>query len=1045
MEDSSLINNLVKLTVNWGRESLLQLHQVFAEIATGMKTSSGNFVSLKISLIDKINREVKKIVSNNPHSIIERLIIYMQQLQQEETNLIPGAKPDNNFPLSILSMMTIISSSTQGGMSKFSKEIRQMLKSWFQLRFIATETADAKFNGNHVMHRIRSVVVKATHKSAKIKIIQNILFIHKSYAQDVGMKALECVNECILELENSELSNNLTEQFRDIMTEYKVVLNILSAESLKIKNIYSNCQHCKSLKFLKDRFDDKELGAKIDIAALELLQEHISALLQNGHLHTKEIVLEQKWDVKFLENYEANIFAKCMLTLVNCGLTLPYARVCVMNCELLEDEASELKKKTIIAQMKHMVAMLSAETAESLLIVDIGPLKCSQVKKKIYDWIVGGNTDGESNIDVILKNNPETMFSVTRKCCPSVRVRSCVATKTAPAPVFMSKAREFATAAAPASATLEKQKLIVFDTTLRDGEQSPGVTLTTEEKIEIAKQLSRLGVDVCEAGFPIASPGDFEAVQKIAKEVGPIIGNRKSGKPMRIAGLARAVQPDIARCFEAVKHAPLHRIHTFLATSDIHLKYKLKISRAECIQRAKAAVAFAKSIGCHDIEFSTEDAGRSDRVFLTEVLAEVIAAGATTLNIPDTVGYNVPEEYGAMIKYLAQNTEGADKVVWSTHCHNDLGLATANSLSGIVNGARQVECTINGIGERAGNTSLEEVIMTLHTHSKYYPVYHDIDTTQIYMTSQLVTKKSGMVIQPNKAIVGANAFAHESGIHQDGVLKHKETYEIIQPQTIGLPSNSLVLGKLSGRNAFRQRIDQILGTNSMYAEKLSANPQAFELLFASFKKLADVKKGGLNEQDLYALLDDQFNIQASGKETYRLKSVQVVSGNGVQSMATVSLVDLSRATFDEKDGTVVGGAVERMDAATGEGAVHAIFRSINRLTGMRNVLASYEVKAVTEGSDSLGRVVVRVHESSVAEDETLPKYADNLEYSESSKEVYQGTGTDGDVLIASAKAYINAINRLISTRQSIAAAEAEHKGHIVVDKVELKKEGAAAV
>ncbi|KAJ3060746.1 hypothetical protein HDU98_003332 [Podochytrium sp. JEL0797] len=598
-------------------------------------------------------------------------------------------------------------------------------------------------------------------------------------------------------------------------------------------------------------------------------------------------------------------------------------------------------------------------------------------------------------------------------------------------------------ASAASSSAVPKEKLIIFDTTLRDGEQSPGVTLTTEEKIEIAKQLSRLGVDVCEAGFPIASPGDFEAVQRIAKEVGSIVGTRKSGKPMRIAGLARATETDIARCFDAVKHAPLHRIHTFLATSDIHLKYKLKITRSECIQRARAAVQFAKSIGCNDIEFSTEDAGRSERAFLCEVLAEVIAAGATTLNIPDTVGYNVPEEYGAMIQYLIQNTEGAHKAIWSTHCHNDLGLATANSLSGIMHGARQVECTINGIGERAGNTSLEEVIMTLNVHKNYYPVYTDVDTTQIYMSSQLVTKKSGMVIQPNKAIVGANAFAHESGIHQDGVLKHKETYEIIQPQTIGLPSNSLVLGKLSGRNAFRQRIDQILGTSSMYAEKLASNPQAFELLFASFKKLADVKKGGLSEQDLYALLDDQFNLQASGKETYRLKSVQVVSGNGIQSMATVSLSDLSRATVHE-DGSVEG-AVDRMDAATGEGAVHAIFRSINRLTGMRNVLASYDVKAVTEGSDSLGRVVVRVVENGAeVEDDAVPVYEEDFEGNAKylDKEVYQGTGTDADVLIASAKAYINAINRLIATKHAQAAAGVQYHGEVVDG---LKKEGAAAV
>ncbi|KAI8618747.1 hypothetical protein BC830DRAFT_1226611 [Chytriomyces sp. MP71] len=629
--------------------------------------------------------------------------------------------------------------------------------------------------------------------------------------------------------------------------------------------------------------------------------------------------------------------------------------------------------------------------------------------------------------------------------------------------------RSLATTTNPTPA--DKEKLIIFDTTLRDGEQvtidpypalllfgvvyhrragpgaakciSPGVTLTTLEKIEIAKQLSRLGVDVCEAGFPIASPGDFEAVQRIAKEVGSLTANRKSGKPMRVAGLARAVEADITRCFEAVKHAPLHRIHTFLATSDIHLKYKLKISRDECIKRARAAVAFAKSIGCEDIEFSTEDAGRSDRAFLCDVLAEVIAAGAKTLNIPDTVGYNVPDEYGSMIKYLIKNTEGGDKVTWSTHCHNDLGLATANSLAGVYNGARQVECTINGIGERAGNTSLEEVIMALHTHPNYFPVFHTLDTTQIYMTSQLVTKKSGMVIQPNKAIVGSNAFAHESGIHQDGVLKHKETYEIIQPQTIGLPSNSMVLGKLSGRAAFKQRIDELLGSNSMYSEKLAADPQAFQTLFNAFKKLADSKKGGLNQQDLYALLDDTFNLVSSGKETYRLKNVQVVSGNGLQSMATVTLLDLGHASFSE-NGSIVDGAVERMDAAVGEGAVHAIFRCINRLTGMRNVLASYEVKAVTEGSDSLGRVVVRVHESPVdIASEAAPKVHDGQheDASFTDKEVYQGTGTDGDVLIASAKAYLNAINRLMAMRQQRVGSDAVD----FKSKAEVKKEAAAAV
>ncbi|KAJ3307848.1 hypothetical protein HDU76_004323 [Blyttiomyces sp. JEL0837] len=622
------------------------------------------------------------------------------------------------------------------------------------------------------------------------------------------------------------------------------------------------------------------------------------------------------------------------------------------------------------------------------------------------------------------------------------------------------------------NATSTNKKLIIFDTTLRDGEQSPGVTLTSDEKVEIARQLSRLGVDVCEAGFPVASMGDFESVQRIAREVGPLTGNRKSGKPMVIAGLARAVPADIQRAYDAIRHAPLHRIHTFLATSDIHLKHKLRITREECILRATAAVKFARSLGCEDVEFSPEDAGRSDKDFLCEVLGAVIAAGATTLNIPDTVGYNTPEEYGAMIKYLIHNTPGGDKVIWSTHCHNDLGLATANTLYGILNGARQVEVTINGIGERAGNTSLEEIVMAIHTHPGTFPVYHTIDTQQIYITSQLVTKKTGMVIQPNKAIVGANAFAHESGIHQDGVLKHKATYEIIQPETIGLPSNSLVLGKHSGRNAFRSRIEQILG-DSVYAERLSGNSVAFEALFASFKKLADTKKNGVTEQDLYALLDDQLHIESSGRETYRLKSVQVVSGTGVMATATVALFELKNAaaggagataSTSPVNGTVPptvpssveanisggnsgdaanGGSsnannasasegIERVDAAIGYGPVHAIFSAINRLIGFRNVLASYEVKAVTEGSDSLGKVVVRIHE----EDESselaspdgdasnansalarAPKHASDLDLLPRDKEVFQGHGTDEDILIASAKAYINAVNRLVDWKR----------------------------
>ena len=315
--------------------------------------------------------------------------------------------------------------------------------------------------------------------------------------------------------------------------------------------------------------------------------------------------------------------------------------------------------------------------------------------------------------------------------------------------------------------------VVFFDTTLRDGEQSPGATLNVDEKIEIAKQLSRLGVDICEAGFPIASPGDFEAVRRIAEEVGPLTEGRKSGQPMVIAGLARASKADIQSAYDAVKAAPRHRIHTFLATSDLHLEHKLKIDREECIEQVIEAVTFAKSL-CDDVEYSPEDAGRSDPDFLVQVLGEAIKAGATTLNIPDTVGYTTPEEFGALIRYLREKTPGADTVTWSVHCHNDLGMATANTLSGVQNGARQVEVTINGIGERAGNTSLEEVAMAMTTRPQTFDLQHHIDTTQITRTSHMVSTYTGMMVQPNKAIVGANAFAHEAGIHQDGMLKNEQ-------------------------------------------------------------------------------------------------------------------------------------------------------------------------------------------------------------------------------------------------------------------------------
>ncbi|ORZ22194.1 hypothetical protein BCR42DRAFT_367901 [Absidia repens] len=385
----------------------------------------------------------------------------------------------------------------------------------------------------------------------------------------------------------------------------------------------------------------------------------------------------------------------------------------------------------------------------------------------------------------------------------------------------------------------QTDKLVIFDTSLRDGEQSPGVSLNTEEKIEIAKQMSRLGVDVLEAGFPIASVGDFEAVQRIAREAGPLMeGRAKIGQPMTICGLARSTPPDIQRCAEAIADAPRRRIHVFLATSDLHLKYKLKIDREECVERAVAAVTLARSL-VDEVEFSPEDAGRSDREFLCHVLSKVVEAGATTLNIPDTVGYNLPTEYGSLIKHLVENVKGSDKVVFSTHCHNDLGLATANTLSGIQNGARQVEVTINGIGERAGNTAMEEIVMAIHTHPTFFPVHHTINTELFFPSSRMVSELSGMVVQPNKAIVGRNAFLHESGIHQDGVLKNRQTYEIITPESVGVTDIALVLGKHSGRNALRSRGAEM---------GFDLDEAAFQRAFDDFKALCDQKKNVCDDE-----------------------------------------------------------------------------------------------------------------------------------------------------------------------------------------------------
>eukprot|EP00667_Euglena_gracilis_P007506 EG_transcript_7582 len=512
--------------------------------------------------------------------------------------------------------------------------------------------------------------------------------------------------------------------------------------------------------------------------------------------------------------------------------------------------------------------------------------------------------------------------------------------------------------------------------------------MTVEEKITVARQLSRLGVDVCEAGFPVASEGDFEAVKTIAKEIGPMMEGRRSGQPMIICGLSRAREEDIHRCFAAVKYAPAHRIHTFLATSDIHLKYKLNISREQCIKQASDAVRYARSL-LDDVEFSPEDAARSDPEFLCQVLSAVIEAGATTLNIPDTVGYCTPQQYFEKLQYLIKNTKGGDKVTWSTHCHNDLGLATANAFSGILAGARQIEVTVNGIGERAGNTSLEELAMILHVHNKTLGFEDYLNRNQIYRTSQLLTAYTGMSVQANKAIVGANAFAHESGIHQDGMLKNRETYEIMKPETVGLGASSLVLGKHSGMRAFSTRLAE-LGYGDVSTDQMRD-------IFARFKLLADKKKT-VTDNDLRCLLNDEIN---QPRDIWLLKNMQVTAGNNMTCTSTCTLVS------DEE---------EHVDAAIGAGPIDAIFQSINRITGVNAVLLDFEIKAISGGSDALGEVRVALGDGAT---KTKP------ETGESVPNKYYGHGADVDILHAAAMAYVNAINRILCAREDRAKTKAD--------------------
>ena len=503
-------------------------------------------------------------------------------------------------------------------------------------------------------------------------------------------------------------------------------------------------------------------------------------------------------------------------------------------------------------------------------------------------------------------------------------------------------------------------KVIIFDTTLRDGEQAAGGTLNIQEKLEIARQLENLGVDVIEAGFPMASPGDFEAVSAIAKEV---------RKPI-VCGLSHASPNAVDRAAEAVKKAVHPRIHIFLSSSEIHLVHQLKKSQQEVIELACGMVTRGKKM-VDDIEFSPMDASRTDPAYLYKIIEEVIKCGATTINVPDTVGYSIPEEFGALIAGIFKNVSNINKAVISVHCHNDLGMATANSLAAVRNGARQVECTINGIGERAGNAALEEIVMAIKTRSDFFNLNTGVDTTQIYKTSRLVSEMTGFIVQPNKAIVGANAFRHESGIHQDGVLKMARTYEIMDPHVIGLPSNSLIMGKLSGRHAFKERLAEL---------GYVLDETAFQRAFTAIIALADKKKE-VTDKDIESILAEDKRIVA---DTYHLDRIQVTCGDRGIPTAAVRLI--------APDGEV------KSEAAIGTGPVDAVCEVIDKIIKIPDVkLTEFTVKSVTEGIDAIGEVLIRV---------------------ESKGTTYTGRGADTDIIVASAKAYVNALNRLIAANKT---------------------------
>jgi 2-isopropylmalate synthase len=506
-----------------------------------------------------------------------------------------------------------------------------------------------------------------------------------------------------------------------------------------------------------------------------------------------------------------------------------------------------------------------------------------------------------------------------------------------------------------------KNRVDIFDTTLRDGEQSPGASLNIDEKVVIARQLEKLGVDIIEAGFPISSPGDFEAVQRIAATV---------GNTVTVCGLTRARQRDIEVAWDALKGAARPRIHTGLGVSKSHLEHKLKMTEDQALEIGLGAVRYAKRLGCQDIEYFTEDSGRAEPEYLYRVIEAVIKAGATVINIPDTTGYMTPDEYGALFTGVLEHVPGSENITLSAHCHNDLGMATANALAAVAAGARQVECTINGIGERAGNTALEEVVMAIYTRRDYFQVNHNIRTEEIYNTSRLVSTMTGILVQPNKAIVGANAFAHSSGIHQDGVLKERSTYEIMDPKTVGINDSKIILSARSGRHGVKHRLQE-LGYTFEY-------PDDFEKVYDRFLRVADSKKV-VYDEDLKAIVSDEVS---SVYQTYELEQVQVTCGDHALPTATVRLRRDNNATV--------------MDADTGNGPVDAVYRAINRIVQLPNELIEYSVQSVTEGIDAMADVTIRLKVG---------------------EEIYTGHAAHTDIIVASTKAYLHALNKQI-VRQS---------------------------